>query len=125
MLNPVLRAKPIYAKISPLKSFVDSEFIMPSVIYIGEKLWYPFRLYANVDGNVCVLVCEGWNLLVIKYCCKIGKKFKVREIMALSSVSVNKPERLEGLKRYNVWPGKALQSCASAAHSSSHWPDFT
>jgi nicotinamidase-related amidase len=26
------------ARISPLKSFVDSEFMRPSVIYIGEKL---------------------------------------------------------------------------------------
>ena len=32
----------------------------------------------------------------------MGKKFKVWETMALSSIPVNKPERLDGLKRYCV-----------------------
>ena len=33
---------------------VESEFIMPGVIYVGGKL----RLYANREGTICVLVCE-------------------------------------------------------------------
>ena len=39
-------------------SYVESEFIMPAVIYIGGNLRHPFRIYANDVGNVCVLVCE-------------------------------------------------------------------
>ena len=39
-------------------SYVESEFIMPAVIYIGGNLRHPFRIYANDFGNVCVLVCE-------------------------------------------------------------------
>jgi uncharacterized protein len=38
---------------------IESQFILPGVIYIGEKLRHPFRLYANEQGNVCVLVCEA------------------------------------------------------------------
>ena len=37
---------------------VESEFIMPGVIYVGGKLRHPFRLYSNNEGNMCVLVCE-------------------------------------------------------------------
>jgi uncharacterized protein len=37
---------------------VESEFIMPGVIYVGGKLRHPFRLYANNEGTICVLVCE-------------------------------------------------------------------
>src|SRR5918992_3823894 len=38
---------------------VESEFIVPGVIYIAGKIRHPFRLYANEQGNVCVLVCEA------------------------------------------------------------------
>lgn len=37
---------------------VESEFIMPGVIYVGGKLRHPFRLYSNNEGTICVLVCE-------------------------------------------------------------------
>ena len=37
---------------------VESEFIMPGVIYVGGKLRHPFRLYANNEGTICVLACE-------------------------------------------------------------------
>jgi len=35
---------------------VESEFIVPGVIYAEGKLRHPFRLYSNEEGNVCVLV---------------------------------------------------------------------
>src|SRR4029078_5680979 len=38
---------------------VESEYISPGVIYVDGKLRHPFRLYANKEGNVCVLVCEA------------------------------------------------------------------
>lgn len=38
---------------------VESEFIVPGVIYAEGKLRHPFRLYSNEEGNVCVLVCEA------------------------------------------------------------------
>jgi uncharacterized protein len=38
---------------------VESEFIVPGVIYTEGKLRHPFRLYSNVRGDICVLVCEA------------------------------------------------------------------
>jgi uncharacterized protein len=38
---------------------VESEFIVPGVIYAEGKLRHPFRLYSNERGDVCVLVCEA------------------------------------------------------------------
>src|SRR5919109_1197322 len=38
---------------------VESDFIVPGVIYVGGKLRHPFRLYTNTEGTVCVLVCEA------------------------------------------------------------------
>jgi uncharacterized protein len=38
---------------------VESEFIVPGVIYAQGKLRHPFRLYSNQEGDVCVLVCEA------------------------------------------------------------------
>lgn len=38
---------------------IDSEFIVPGVIYIGGKLRHPFRLYVNEQVDVCVLECEA------------------------------------------------------------------
>ncbi|MDQ3718411.1 MAG: PAC2 family protein, partial [Thermoproteota archaeon] len=39
--------------------YIDSDFIVPGVIYIGGKLRHPFRIYANDEGTVCVLVCDA------------------------------------------------------------------
>lgn len=39
-------------------AFVDSEFAIPGIIYIGGKLRHPFRLYASSDGKICVILCE-------------------------------------------------------------------
>ncbi|MGH9988772.1 MAG: proteasome assembly chaperone family protein, partial [Nitrososphaeraceae archaeon] len=38
---------------------VDSEFIVPGVIYIGGKLRHPFRLYINEQADIYVLECEA------------------------------------------------------------------
>jgi len=38
---------------------VESEFVVPGVIYAEGKLRHPFRLYSNEEGSVCVLVCEA------------------------------------------------------------------
>ena len=37
---------------------VESEFVVPGVIYVGGKLRHPFMLYANNEGTICVIVCE-------------------------------------------------------------------
>lgn len=40
-------------------AFVDSDFLMPSAVYVGNKLRHPFRLYAEKTGHICCLVCEA------------------------------------------------------------------
>jgi uncharacterized protein len=39
-------------------AFVESEFTIPGIIYIGRKLRHPFRIYANNEGTICVVLCE-------------------------------------------------------------------
>ncbi len=38
---------------------VESQYIVPGVIYAEGKLRHPCRVYANEQGDVCVLVCEA------------------------------------------------------------------
>lgn len=40
-------------------AFVDSEYVVPSAIYIGGKLRHPFRIYADDTSTLCVMVCEA------------------------------------------------------------------
>jgi uncharacterized protein len=73
-------------------SYVDSEFILPAVIYIGGNLRHPFRIYANDVGNVCVMVCEVpiINLgiySVLNTVVKWAKNIGVKEIIVLEGVS--------------------------------------
>ncbi|HZD36473.1 MAG TPA: PAC2 family protein [Nitrososphaeraceae archaeon] len=42
---------------------IDSEFIVPGVIYVGGKLRHPFRLYRNKQADIYVLECEAPILL--------------------------------------------------------------
>ena len=72
-------------------AYIDSEFVMPSVIYIGGKLRHPFRLYANDVGNVCVLVCDVPIMntgihSVLNTVVNWAKKFGVKEIMVLDGI---------------------------------------
>ena len=37
----------------------ESEFIVPGVIFMDGKLHHPFRIYSNLDGTICALICEA------------------------------------------------------------------
>jgi uncharacterized protein len=72
---------------------VESEFIVPGVIYIAGKIRYPFRLYSNQEGNVCVLVCEAPIMIqgihsVLDTVVKWAKENEVREVMVLEGIPV-------------------------------------
>ena len=74
-------------------SYVDSEFILPAVIYIGGNLRHPFRIYANDIGNVCVMVCDVPIISIGVYSVlntvvKWAKNIGVREIIVLEGLSV-------------------------------------
>jgi uncharacterized protein len=72
---------------------VESEFIVPGVIYIGGKIRHPFRLYSNEQGNICVLVCEAPIMIqgihsVLDTVVKWAKENDVKEVIVLEGMPV-------------------------------------
>ncbi len=72
--------------------YIDSDFIVPGVIYIGGKLRHPFRIYANDEGTACVLVCDAPVILsgirsVLNAVVIWAKNNGVREIMVLEGMA--------------------------------------
>jgi uncharacterized protein len=74
--------------------YIDSDFIVPGVIYIGGKLRHPFRIYANDEGTACVLVCDAPVILsgirsVLNAVVLWAKNNGVREIMVLEGMTAS------------------------------------
>jgi uncharacterized protein len=74
-------------------AFVESHYISPGVIFIDGKLRHPFRLYANKEGNVCVLVCEAPILMdgihfVLDAVMDWAMKNSIEEVMVLDGIPV-------------------------------------
>ncbi|MGC1930310.1 MAG: PAC2 family protein, partial [Candidatus Nitrosopolaris sp.] len=72
---------------------VESEFIVPGVIYAEGKLRHPFRLYSNEKGDICVLVCEAPVMIqgmysVLDTVMKWALNNKVKEVMVLDGMGV-------------------------------------
>jgi len=72
-------------------AYVESEYIMPGVIFTGGTLRHPFRLYADDGGNLCVLICEipisGLGIYsVFNVVIRWAKKFGVSEIIVLEGI---------------------------------------
>ena len=72
---------------------VESEFIVPGVIYAEGKLRHPFRLYSNEEGSVCVLVCEAPIMIegmhsVLDTVTKWALNNKVKQVMVLDGIAV-------------------------------------
>ena len=38
--------------------FLRSKHLPPSTVFMQGRLRHPFRLYANNDGSICVIICE-------------------------------------------------------------------
>jgi uncharacterized protein len=72
---------------------VESAFIVPGVIYVGGKLRHPFRLYANEEGTVCVLVCESPIMIqgihsVLDTVMKWALNAKATEVIVLEGIAI-------------------------------------
>ena len=70
---------------------IESPFIIPGVIYTGGKLRHPFRLYANQQGNVCILVCEAPILIhgiysVLDTVMKWSVNNGIKEVLVLEGI---------------------------------------
>jgi uncharacterized protein len=80
---------------------VESQFIVPGVIYAEGKLRHPCRVYSNEKGDVCVFVCEAPIIIegmysVVDTIAKWILHNKVKEVMVLDGIAV---EGLPGSKR--------------------------
>jgi uncharacterized protein len=96
---------------------VESEFIVPGVIYAEGKLRHPFRLYSNEEGSVCVLVCEAPIMIqgmysVLDTVTKWALNNKVKQVMVLDGIAV---EGIPNLKRTPI----ILSSDGEAADAAS------
>jgi uncharacterized protein len=72
---------------------VESDYISPGVIYVDGKLRHPFRLYANKEGNVCVLVCEAPIMIngihsVLNTVMDWAIKNAIQEVLVLDGIAV-------------------------------------
>src|SRR5690349_15505080 len=72
---------------------VESEYISPGVIYVDGKLRHPFRLYANEEGNVCVIVCEAPIMIngihsVLNTVMDWAIKNAIQEVLVLDDIAV-------------------------------------
>jgi uncharacterized protein len=72
---------------------VESEYISPGVIFIDGKLRHPFRLYANEQGDVCVLVCEAPIMIhgihsVLDTVMKWSIENNINEVLVLEGIPV-------------------------------------
>jgi len=96
-------------------AYVESEYIMPGVIFIGGTLRHPFRLYADDGGNLCVLICEipisGLGIYsVFNVVIQWAKKFGVSEIIVLDGIpmeGIPPPDRKSLVLSHN---GKTVDS---------------
>ncbi len=75
-------------------SCVDSEYIMPGVIYFKGVLKHSFRIYANDSGTLCALICESPIFLkgihsitdaVIQWCVQKN----ISEVMTLGGIETS------------------------------------
>ncbi len=73
---------------------LESDYITPGVIYIGGKLRHPFRIYANKEKNIFVMVCEAPILIngihiVMDTLIRWSKENNVKEVIVLDSIPLN------------------------------------
>ncbi|HJS82584.1 MAG TPA: PAC2 family protein [Nitrososphaera sp.] len=73
-------------------AYVDSDYIMPGVMFIGGRLRHPFRIYSNDEGDVCVVVCDAPIVLagirqVLNTVVRWAHERNVREIMVLEGIA--------------------------------------
>lgn len=96
-------------------AFVDSEFIIPGIIYIGRKLRHPFRIYADNDGKICIILSDipiirtGIHS-VLSTVVKWIKKYNAKEVILLDGFPV---EGIPGPDRKTV----VLSSDVKAAYN--------
>ena len=83
-------------------AYVESDFIMPGVMYIGGRLRHPFRIYSNDKGDASVIVCDAPIALagirqILNTVVMWAQKHNVREILVLEGIAT--PEIPQGERK--------------------------
>ncbi len=71
----------------------ESEFIVPGVIFMDGKLHHPFRIYSNVDGTICALVCEAPIMIngmhsVLDALGKWAEDFGINDVFVIDGMAI-------------------------------------
>lgn len=73
----------------------ESEFIVPGVIFMDGKLHHPFRIYSNLEGTICALVCEAPIMVhgmhsVVDALAKWAEDMDVSEVFVIEGMTIRR-----------------------------------
>ena len=73
----------------------ESEFIVPGVIFMDGKLRHPFRIYSNIEGSLCALICEAPILIqgmhsVVDALAKWAENTGVSEVYVIEGMGIQR-----------------------------------
>jgi uncharacterized protein len=73
----------------------ESEFIVPGVIFMDGKLRHPFRIYSNLEGTICALVCEAPIMVhgmhsVVDALAKWAEDIDVSEVFVIEGMTIRR-----------------------------------
>ncbi len=73
----------------------ESEFIVPGVIFMDGKLRHPFRIYSNIEGTICALICEAPIMVhgmhsVVDALAKWAEDIGVTEVFVIEGMAIQR-----------------------------------
>jgi uncharacterized protein len=73
----------------------ESEFIVPGVIFMDGKLRHPFRIYSNLEGTICALICEAPIMIhgmhsVVDALAKWAEDIGVSEVFVIEGMAIQR-----------------------------------
>lgn len=71
----------------------ESEFIVPGVIFMDGKLHHPFRIYSNLDGTICALICEAPIMIngmhsVLDALAKWAEDIRIKDVFVIDGMAI-------------------------------------
>lgn len=72
---------------------LESEFIVPGVIFMDGKLHHPFRIYSNLDGTICALICEAPIMIdgmhsVLDALAKWAEDNRIKDVFVIDGMAI-------------------------------------
>ena len=71
----------------------ESEFIVPGVIFMDGKLHHPFRIYSNLDGTICTVICEAPIMIdgmhsVLDALAKWAEDNRIKDVFVIDGIAI-------------------------------------